>query len=67
MGEVKKKKKKKKLYFFARQRRAQCVKVLKTVCLNPEGFGEQFHSNGSRMKFLIAIRGCKVWPHLVFR
>lgn len=40
------KKKKKRHYFFARQRRAQWAKVLKTVCLNPEGL--QLHSNGSR-------------------
>ena len=31
---------------------------LKTVCLNPEGFHEEFYSNGSRAGLLIRIRVC---------
>ena len=34
--------------------------TLKTVCPNPEGFGEEFYSNGSRAGLLIRIRVCAV-------
>ena len=32
--------------------------LLKTVCPNPGGFGEEFYSNGSGMGLLIRIRVC---------
>ena len=32
--------------------------LLNTVCPNPEGLGEEFYSNGSRMGLLIRIRVC---------
>ena len=31
---------------------------LKTVCPNPGGFGEEFYSNDSRVRFLMRIRVC---------
>ena len=32
--------------------------ALKTVCPNPEGFGEEFYNNGSRVGLLRRIRAC---------
>ena len=37
---------------------------LKTVCPNPEGFGEEVYSNGSRAELLIRIRVCAGPPLL---
>ena len=35
---------------------------LKTVCPNPGGFGEAFHSNGSRVEFSLVVQVIKNLP-----
>ena len=33
--------------------------LLKTVCPNPGGFGEEFYNHGSRVELLIKVRVCE--------